>query len=95
MISHYQVAEATFLFIYRESFALQTYLRIVLRSGAYLQFNLPVEGIHGHVSTQYGSVQVDVDIGVQVVILPFKGRVIAYCERPDLRSFLCLHVLSA
>ena len=42
----------------------------------YFQFDHSVHGLHLYFSTQYGSVQVDIDVGVEVISLTFEGIIL-------------------
>lgn len=76
LISYNQIAETAFLFVDRKAFSFQTGLVAVLCTRTYFQFYLTVQGIDGGFSTQYSGVQVNVYIGIQVIVFPLELRVV-------------------
>ena len=80
MICHYQVAECTFFFIYRESFATQSDFCVVLSARIYFQLDHSVYGIDIYTASKYGCIKVDVNISEQVVAFTFELWVRSYLE---------------
>lgn len=75
-----KVSVNTLLLVYRKSFPFQSELALALHSGFYLHLYLTVERMDNNLTTQHGRVEIDVEVGVEVVSLPFELRVVFYHE---------------
>lgn len=78
MACNNKITKSSLLFIYRETFSFQTDLAFALGTGFYLHLYLSVQRIYDNIATQNGRVQVDVQVGIQVVSFPFELRVVFY-----------------
>ncbi len=80
-ISDVQAAEGIFLLIDREAFVLQPYFGVVLSARRDLQFHFAIKGIYSSFAAQYGSVEIQFVIAVQIVVQPLEFRIIGNVER--------------
>ena len=81
MISNDKVSGFSFFFIQGKTFSFQTHLTFALSSRLYLHLHLSVKGIYNNVSPQNSRVQIDIQIGIEVITFPFKYRIILYDKR--------------
>ncbi len=81
LICYKQVTKFTILFINRKALPFQTGLLTILCFRFYLEPDFPFKGIHSDVTTQYGSIQVEIQRNIKIIAQPFKNRIRCDPER--------------
>lgn len=71
-IGYNQVAETAVFFVDREPFAPKPGFGTVLRAGIDFQLYQSAHGLYRNFASQYGRVQINVHIGVQVISFTFE-----------------------